>query len=84
MQSRFPALVAAAGHLPDGLVLDGELVVWADGRMPFEALQRRAVPGGRTAARLAQEMPARFIAFDLLQSGGSGARSWSSCSPTAG
>lgn len=35
--------------------------------MSFEALQRRAVSGGRTAARLAQEMPAHFIAFDLLQ-----------------
>ncbi|CQR59501.1 Probable DNA ligase [Streptomyces leeuwenhoekii] len=67
MQSRFPDLVRAAADLPDGLVLDGELVVWAGGRMSFEALQRRAVSGGRTAARLAQEMPAHFIASDLLQ-----------------
>ncbi|GAA3918311.1 hypothetical protein GCM10022244_29430 [Streptomyces gulbargensis] len=35
--------------------------------MSFEAHQRRAVSGGRSAARLAQEMPAHFIAFDLLQ-----------------
>jgi ATP-dependent DNA ligase len=34
------------------------------------ALQRRAVSGGRTAARLAQEMLAHFIAFDVLQIGG--------------
>ncbi|MGW1601409.1 ATP-dependent DNA ligase [Streptomyces eurythermus] len=67
MQSRFPDLVDAAADLPDGLVLDGELVVWVEGRMSFEALQRRAVSGGRTAARLAQEMPAYFIVFDLLQ-----------------
>lgn len=67
MQSRFPELVDAADHLPDGLVLDGELVVWVEGQMSFEALQRRAVSSGRTAARLAQEMPAHFIAFDLLQ-----------------
>ncbi|MEU9983771.1 ATP-dependent DNA ligase [Streptomyces sp. NPDC050856] len=67
LQSRFPELVAAAAHLPAGLVLDGELVVWVEGQMSFEALQRRAVSGGRTAARLAQEMPAHFIAFDLLQ-----------------
>ncbi|MEV5887350.1 ATP-dependent DNA ligase [Streptomyces sp. NPDC052020] len=67
MQSRFPDLVQAAAHLPDGLVLNGELVVWAGDRMSFEALQRRAVSGGRTAARLAQELPAHFIAFDLLQ-----------------
>ncbi|AJP00204.1 hypothetical protein TU94_00135 [Streptomyces cyaneogriseus subsp. noncyanogenus] len=68
MQSRFPDLVRAAADLPDGgLVLDGELVVWAGGRMSFEALQRRAVSGGRTAARLAQERPAHYIVFDLLQ-----------------
>ncbi|WP_318275328.1 ATP-dependent DNA ligase [Streptomyces pharetrae] len=67
MQSRFPDLVAAAADLSDGLVLDGELVVWVKGRMSFEALQRRAVSGGRTAVRLAQEMPAHFIAFDRLQ-----------------
>ncbi|MFJ9703366.1 ATP-dependent DNA ligase [Streptomyces fradiae] len=70
LQSRFPDLVDAAAELPDGLVLDGELVVWVEGRMSFEALQRRAVSGGRTAARLAQEMPAHFIAFDVLQAGG--------------
>ncbi|OAL15989.1 ATP-dependent DNA ligase [Streptomyces noursei] len=67
LQSRFPDLVDAAADLPDGLVLDGELVVWAEGRMSFESLQRRAVSGGRTAARLAQEMPTHLIAFDVLQ-----------------
>ncbi|MEU0274237.1 hypothetical protein [Streptomyces sp. NPDC006307] len=63
LQSRFPDLVDAAAHLPDGLVLDGELVVWAEEKMSFEALQRRAV----SAARLAAEAPAHFIAFDVLQ-----------------
>jgi ATP-dependent DNA ligase len=67
MQSRFQDLVNAAADLPHGLVLDGELIVWAEDQMSFEALQRRAVSGGRAAARLAQEMPAHFIAFDLLQ-----------------
>ncbi|OII61426.1 hypothetical protein BJP40_05475 [Streptomyces sp. CC53] len=67
MQSGFPDLVAAAADLPDGSVLDGELAVWAEGHLSFEALQRRAVSGGKAAARLAQEMPAHFIAFDILQ-----------------
>ncbi|MFD3570466.1 hypothetical protein [Streptomyces sp. NPDC058667] len=70
MQGRFPELVDAAAQLPDGLVLDGELVVWAEGQMSFEVLQRRVVFGGRTAARLPKEMPAHFIAFDLLQLAG--------------
>ncbi|MFK0050435.1 ATP-dependent DNA ligase [Streptomyces sp. NPDC090741] len=69
VQDRFPDLVAAAAQLPDGLVLDGELVVWdtAAGRLSFEALQRRAAARGRTAAALAARTPAFFIAFDALQ-----------------
>jgi hypothetical protein len=35
--------------------------VWVEGQRSFEALQRRAVSGGRTAVRLAQEMPAHFV-----------------------
>lgn len=71
IQARFPEIVRAAEHLPDGLVLDGELVVWAGDRMSFEALQRRASSGGRMAGRLAEELPAHFIAFDFLQIEGS-------------
>ncbi|MER6976038.1 ATP-dependent DNA ligase, partial [Streptomyces carpinensis] len=52
IQTRFPDLVRAATVLPDGLVLDGELVVWAGEQLSFEALQRRAASSGRTAARL--------------------------------
>ncbi|MEU6422289.1 ATP-dependent DNA ligase [Streptomyces spiralis] len=70
IQTRFPDLVRAATALPDGLVLDGELVVWAGEQLSFEALQRRAASSGRTAARLAQETPAHFVAFDVLQADG--------------
>ncbi|MFJ4007362.1 ATP-dependent DNA ligase [Streptomyces sp. NPDC090023] len=67
LQSRFPDLVRAAAALPDGLVLDGELVVWDENRMSFEAVQRRAAAGSRSATQLAVQLPAHFIAFDLLQ-----------------
>ncbi|MFE4082903.1 ATP-dependent DNA ligase [Streptomyces sp. YIM B13502] len=67
VQSRFPDLVLAATRLPDGLVLDGELLVWEGGQFSFEALQRRAASGGWTAARLAEVLPAHFVAFDILQ-----------------
>ncbi|MFK0142626.1 ATP-dependent DNA ligase [Streptomyces murinus] len=70
MQARFPDLVRAASALPDGLVLDGELIVWSGDHMSFEALQRRAASSGRTAARLAEELPAHFVAFDILQAEG--------------
>lgn len=69
LQDRFPDLVRAATDLPDGLVLDGELIVTDGGIMSFEALQRRAAARGRTAARLSADLPAHFVAFDILQAG---------------
>ncbi|WP_329125104.1 ATP-dependent DNA ligase [Streptomyces sp. NBC_01353] len=72
IQDRFPDLVAAADWLPDGLVLDGELVVWdaRAGRLSFEGLQSRARARGRHARGLAASLPAFFIAFDILQQDG--------------
>ncbi|MFF1498058.1 hypothetical protein [Streptomyces sp. NPDC058304] len=70
VQDRFPDLVAAAEQqLPHGLVLDDELVVWdvEEGRLSFEALQRRAAARARGAASLAARLPAHFVAFDVLQ-----------------
>ncbi|MDX3855620.1 hypothetical protein PV679_34235 [Streptomyces sp. AK02-01A] len=67
LQDRFPDLVAAAGQLPHGLVLDGELLVMAGDDLSFEALQRRTVAGSRTARALARASPACFVAFDVLQ-----------------
>ncbi|MFE1189966.1 ATP-dependent DNA ligase [[Kitasatospora] papulosa] len=69
-QDRFPDLTAAARSLPNGLVLDGELAVLDHrGQLSFTALQRRAT-AGRNARTLAVELPAHFIAFDVLQSDG--------------
>ncbi|MFF9113902.1 ATP-dependent DNA ligase [Streptomyces sp. NPDC014805] len=88
---RFPELVQAAADLPDGLVLDGELVVWTGEGMSFEALQRRAAAGHRSAPILAQELPAHLIAFDVLQADGrellhapyaDAVPAWNSSSPT--
>ncbi|WLQ69171.1 ATP-dependent DNA ligase [Streptomyces glycanivorans] len=70
MQDRFPELAAAARGLPAGLVLDGELAVLDHyNQLSFTALQRRAT-AGRNARALAAEMPAHFIAFDVLQRDG--------------
>ncbi|MFJ9551873.1 ATP-dependent DNA ligase [Streptomyces erythrochromogenes] len=73
VQDRWPDLVAAAeAQLPHCLVLDGELVVWdtEEGRLSFEALQRRAAARARGARALAARWPAYFVAFDLLQQDG--------------
>ncbi|MFY8148088.1 MAG: ATP-dependent DNA ligase [Prochlorococcaceae cyanobacterium] len=65
----FPELVALARSLPEGTVLDGEVIVWAAGEdrpAPFAALQRRL---GRRAPgpTLLRECPAAFVAYDLLE-----------------
>ncbi|WP_346094325.1 ATP-dependent DNA ligase [Streptomyces olivaceiscleroticus] len=62
----FPELVAAAAALPYGVLLDGEVIIWADGRLAFEYLTRRLNRRAATAARLAEQHPAHFVAFDLL------------------
>jgi len=42
VSERFPEIVALARALPDGTVLDGEIVVWKEGRVaPFALLQQR-------------------------------------------
>jgi DNA ligase-1 len=71
---RFPELVAAAAGLPNGTVLDGEIVVWKDGRVaPFALLQQRI--GRKTVTKkVLAEAPVAFIAYDLLELGGADLR----------
>ena len=47
-------------------VLDGEIVVVADGAISFDDLLLRIHPAASRVALLAKESPASFIAFDLL------------------
>ena len=67
---RFPELQGDAAGLPDGTVLDGELVGWKDGQvLPFADLQKRI--GRKTVGKkLLKDVPAQFLAFDLLEAGG--------------
>ena len=68
---RFPEVVAQAAGLPDGTVLDGELLAWgADDRpAPFQALQQR-IQRKTLSRKLLADVPVRFIAYDLLESAG--------------
>ena len=56
--------------LPEGCVLDGEIVIAAAGGLDFDALQMRLHPAASRVAKLARETPASFIAFDALALGG--------------
>ncbi|MEU1279126.1 ATP-dependent DNA ligase [Streptomyces sp. NPDC005805] len=66
----FPDLAEAARRLPQGTVLDGEVVVWRDGRTDFAAVQRRAAATPGRAPALARALPASYAAFDLLAEDG--------------
>ncbi len=72
---KYPELAAAAAALPDGTVLDGEILPWRNGRpLPFGALQRRI--GRKSVGRkLLKEVPVAFLAYDLLECGGRDRRS---------
>jgi DNA ligase-1 len=64
---RFPEIEMAATRLPNGTVLDGELVAWRDEAIrPFADLQQRIGRKKLTPAIL-QSVPVRFLAYDLLE-----------------
>jgi transposase len=64
---RFPDVAAAAAEQsPDGVALDGELVIYLNGRLSFDGLQQRLVTGPAKARAKAAELPASYVAFDLL------------------
>ena len=60
----FPELALPPGRY----VLDGEIVIDGDGPgEAFGALQQRIHPAASRIERLARELPASFVAFDLLE-----------------
>jgi len=72
---RFPEIVALAQPLPDGTVLDGEIMVWTEepegpGRpAPFSLLQQRI--GRKTLTKkILADAPVTFMAYDLIEQGG--------------
>ena len=72
---RFPEVATAATHLPNGTVLDGEVLAFRDGRpMPFSALQQR-IGRQKQVAQIMRAVPVVFIAYDLLEREGVDIRS---------
>ena len=67
----FPELHAAfLAGLPEGSVVDGEIVIATPRGLDFDALQMRLHPAASRVARLAQETPAAFVAFDAIAADG--------------
>lgn len=69
VEHSFPELITALARLPEGVVLDGELLAHDGERvLPFATLQRRL---GRDAPseRIQQRYPVAFMAYDVLADG---------------
>jgi DNA ligase-1 len=70
LNGRFPEIDAAHALLPDGTVLDGEILVWRDGRVqPFAQLQQR-IGRKNVTKKILAEQPVAFLAYDLLEQDG--------------
>lgn len=75
LTERFPEVVCDVDQLPDGTVLDGELVGWKNSHvLPFADLQKR-ITRKSVGRKLLDDVPVRFLAFDLLEYGGADLRS---------
>jgi DNA ligase-1 len=64
---RFPELAALGAQLPEGTVIDGEVMPWKDGApLPFAQMQRRI---GRKVLgpKILSEVPVVLVAYDLLE-----------------
>jgi DNA ligase-1 len=67
MTDRFPELEALGAQLPEGVVVDGEVLSWKGGEpLPFAKLQRRI---GRKVLgpRILNDVPVVIVAYDLLE-----------------
>jgi ATP-dependent DNA ligase len=62
----FPELEEIGAQLPAESALDGEIIISRDGRLEFDQLQLRLHPAESRIRRLAAEIPADYVAFDLL------------------
>jgi ATP-dependent DNA ligase len=63
----FPELIPLFGDaLPHACVVDGEIVVRRERGLDFDSLQLRIHPAQSRVRMLSEEIPASFIAFDLL------------------
>jgi ATP-dependent DNA ligase len=62
----FPELQPLGKLLPPRSALDGEIVIERDGVLDFDSMQMRLHPAESRVSKLSAEIPARFVAFDVL------------------
>ncbi|MEA2722661.1 MAG: ligase 1 [Gemmatimonadales bacterium] len=75
LAGRFPEVEETGALLPDGTVIDGELLPWLDGApLPFAQLQRR-IGRKNVGRKILDEVPVVLVAYDLLEDAGADIRS---------
>ena len=62
----FPELEETGALLPEESALDGEIIIAQKGRLEFDLLQLRLHPAESRIRKLSGEIPAEFVAFDIL------------------
>src|SRR4029079_12427679 len=62
----FPERRPLGELLPSRSVLDGEVVIVRDGALDFDSMQMRLHPAESRIRKLAGEIPAEFVVFDVL------------------
>ena len=62
----FPELEQVGALLPPESALDGEIIISREGRLEFDQLQLRLHPAESRIKRLSAEIPADYVAFDVL------------------
>jgi ATP-dependent DNA ligase len=74
LAGRFPEVEDLGALLPEGTVIDGELLPWVDGGpLPFAQLQRR-IGRKNLSQKILEEVPAILVAYDLLEVDGADIR----------
>jgi len=71
---QFPEIVAAGEALPDGTVIDGEVLAWVDGRVASFATLQRRLGRKHVGKKLLEDAPVALVAYDLLEWAGADIR----------
>lgn len=67
VEQKYPEVVHAAKPIPDGTVLDGELLAWRENSpLAFSELQKR-IGRKQVTSKILQQIPVCFMAYDLLE-----------------
>jgi DNA ligase-1 len=66
---RFPEIVAAGMRLPEGTVVDGEVLAYRDAVLPFAVLQTR-IGRQKLTPQILEGAPAALMVYDLVEEAG--------------